>query len=90
MLIPNPHNIGIADWPFTFRCPSTRKNVLPYLVNRRTLRCDCPAGKCRTPCKHVRWVVDYWDNIMVEATYRMTLTEGGWKLLRAIQEFLTK
>ena len=87
-MIANPHNITIEEWPFIFRCPSSRPKILPYRVDARTSRCDCPAGRRRTPCKHVRWVKEYAWDLGVSVVDRMTQSEGGWRLLREFERFV--
>lgn len=90
MIALNPHSIKIRDWPFTFACPSSREGVQDWLVDVKAGggRCDCPAGRVKRPCKHKRWVLDYYLSIKKLLDYRMTQSEPGWKLLREFEAFV--
>ncbi|MDE2096159.1 MAG: hypothetical protein KGL39_02865 [Patescibacteria group bacterium] len=88
MIVLNPHNIEVEDWPWRFRVPSARPNVLPYLVDVKSGRCDCPAGRHKKPCKHKRWASEYFLGIWKMAVHGMTESEAGWRLLRDIETFI--
>ena len=92
MIILNPHNIAIEEWPFKFRVPSSRAadGVQPWLVDVKAGggRCDCPAGRVKRQCKHKRWVIEYYLGLKKLIDFRMTQSEGGWRLLREFEAFV--
>lgn len=85
IIVRNPHNIQIADWPWTFRVPSTSVKGVSRFVDWGSMRCDCPAGRHAKPCKHVRWVDEYCRLIWRQAIQRMSQGEAGMRLLREVE-----
>jgi hypothetical protein len=87
--ITNPMNVTVDEWPWRFRVPSRSKPKYTRLVDWQFQRCDCPAGACRKPCRHLRAVNDYalfaWKRIIA----RMTTSAAGMKLLRDMEAFVT-
>ena len=88
IIVSNPHQITIIEWPWKFICPSSRPGIRPYIVDWRNGKCDCKAGQCKHPCKHRRWVKEYAEKLWKQIIHRMTESQAGWELLRQIEAYV--
>lgn len=79
--------VTIAEWPWKFWVES-RTKPLPRLVDWQQQRCDCPAGQCKKPCRHLRLVNEYAPVLWRRIIARMTTTDAGWQLLRDCETFV--
>lgn len=82
----NPMDITIAEFPFKFRVPSKSFKGATRLVDWESQTCNCPAGRCKKPCRHLKAV----NNLALRMSRQFFahLTNGGeasWTLLRQIE-----
>ena len=78
-------NVQIADWPWGWRVPSKSYPNATRYVDLLTRTCDCPAGRRKKECRHVRIANEFAWSVWRQVIARMTEGEAGWTLLRQIE-----
>lgn len=83
--IENPLRITAVDFPATWRVRSHSHPTHAYFVNWHTGECDCPAGRHKKACKHVRNLEKLNTDLWKKVTAHMMKSQAGFKLLKEIQ-----